>query len=269
MSADLITYEVRDKIAIITFEVPKSLNALTYEQYVQLGKYMEEADAEEDTVVTIIQASGRFFSAGANMKGLKDDGGNPTDYWLQHFVGRNVWLADVFHNHKKVLVAAVNGPAIGLSAALLALCDLVYVKDLANFYMLAPFSNLGLVCEGMALASFFNRLGWSLASEAILLARPIKGSELDKVGFVNKSFDGQFKTTEEFNQHIHDMIKDQFENLHYPSIFANKQLLKANRDSLMNASNSKEAVTGFSKWLEGVPQDRFKQLREGKMKHKM
>ena len=275
MSDDLgITYEVRGRTTIITLNSPKALNALSSEQYLRLGKLVEEADAEEDTVATIIQGSGRFFSAGAS---FKDPGLMPQnltksethEYWLNKFVARNVWITDVFHNHSKILVAAVNGPAVGLSAALLALCDIIYVKEEKDFFLLGPFSNLGLVAEGASSASLFLRLGWSLASEALLLARPISGKDLYRVGFINRTFDGQFKTTEEFNDHVCKMVAHYFENLHEDSIFKNKKLLKANRDQLINSANSNEAIRGFGKWMEGVPQAKFAKLAKKDIKHKI
>ena len=137
-------YEVRDRTAIITFNIPSKLNALNGEQYLKLGKFMERAN-EEDTVMTLIQSTGRFFSAGANFadNGLMDVDPNCylLEYWLGKFVARNVWLTNLFNDHKKILVAAVNGPSIGLSTGLLMLVDLVYVHDLSKFYLLAPFAN--------------------------------------------------------------------------------------------------------------------------------
>lgn len=273
MSEEDITYEVKGKVAIITLNLPKLLNALNSPQYLRLGKLVEEADKEEDTVVTIIQSSGRYFSAGANFRDnrflVDKEKGSTYEHWLGAFVGRNVWITDVFNNHSKILVAAVNGPVVGLSAALLALCDLIYVKEEKDFFMLTPFSNLGLVAEGAASATLFMRLGWSLASEAIILARPISGKEMNKVGFINKTFDGQFKTTEEFNLHIEQMLTSQFENLHEDSILKNKQLLRANTNTLVNSATSNEAIRGFGKWIEGTPQARFAQLAKKSIKHKI
>lgn len=93
---------------------------------------MERADREEETVCTLIQSTGRYFSAGANIadRGLQESKADELfshELWLNKFVARNTFLTDLFHNHTKILAAAVNGPVIGLSAALLALCDLVYV----------------------------------------------------------------------------------------------------------------------------------------------
>lgn len=274
MSEEDITYEVRGRTTIITLNLAKNLNALTGAQYQRLGVLMEDAEREEETVLTLIQSSGRYFSAGANFHDpamLKASGSElfSHEFWFSKFIGRNVWLCNLFHNHTKILAAAVNGPVIGLSTGLLALCDLIYVKEEKDFFLLAPFSNLGLVAEGGTSATLFLRLGWSLASEALLLARPISGKDLNKVGFINRTFDGQFKTTEEFNQHIYTMLNDQFDNLHEDSIFKNKQLLKANRDTLINSANSAEVIHGFNKWLEGVPQNRFVQLAQKDIKHKI
>jgi peroxisomal 3,2-trans-enoyl-CoA isomerase len=275
MSEEAITYEVRGKAAIITFNLPKALNALTNEQYVRLGKLVEEADAEEDTVMTLIQSTGRYFSAGANFADKAFTEADMSslfthEFWFGRLVGRNVWLTDIFLNHKKILVAAVNGPVIGLSTGLLALCDLIYVKDEKDFFLSAPFASLGLVAEGASSSTLFLRLGWSLASEALLLGKRISGKDLTRVGFINRSFDGQFKTTEEFNEYIYNMTTDHLETLHEDSIFKMKQLLKANRAQLVQSANSSEIVQLLGKWIEGVPQAKFAELNQrSQRKNKM
>ncbi|CAK9437445.1 uncharacterized protein LODBEIA_P18230 [Lodderomyces beijingensis] len=273
MSDDII-YEVKDKVAVITLNIPKRLNALDGEQYLQLGKYVEQANNEEDTVMTIIQATGKYFSAGANFADKKMMQTDPAElftheYWLGRFVARNVWLTNLFNDHKKVLVAAVNGPVIGLSSALLLLCDLIYVNDLSKFYLLAPFANLGLVAEGASSATLLSRLGWSKASEALFLAKPISGQDCWNAGFINKHYDGKHKTVEEFNQAVQNELTDAIENLHEDSILQNKQLLKLSRDQSINNANSQEVMRGLGKWLEGVPQGRFAQLAAREVKHKL
>lgn len=270
-----VLYEVRDRVTIITLNIPDKLNALNGAQYLQLAKYMEEADKEENTLATIIQLTGRYFSAGANVADKKlSQMENPEqlfshEYWLQNFVGRNVYLTDLFHNHKKVLVAALNGPVIGLSLALVALCDLVYCNDEDKVMMITPFSNLGLVAEGGLSATLFVRLGWSIASEALLLAKPIQGRTMNRLGFFNKTFTGEGLTTEQFNEEVYKDLSYKFEGLYEPSIFANKQLLKANREQLISSTNAREVVEGFQRWIQGVPQMRFVEIANKQRKHKM
>lgn len=269
-----ILYEVRGKVAVITFNLPQALNALSFEQYLLLGKLMEKADAEETTAVTLIQSTGRFWSAGANTHGLEDEERRKQEtqdqhvVWLGNFTARNVWLTDTFAKHTKVIVVAANGPAIGLSAALMALADLIYVKEEKDFWILAPFSNLGLVAEGASSATLFLRLGWSKASEALLFSRPIRGPDLKSLGFINQSYDGQFKTTEEFNAAIYDQVVSQFDHLYVPSIIANKKLLKDNTSKLISAANTEEGIGGFNRFVRGIPQERFQMLNDKKLKHK-
>lgn len=272
--SDPVLYEVKGKVATITFNLPKKLNALTFNHYLALGKFLEEADRDDDVLITIIQSTGRFFSAGANTTEGELTTAKPEEIfshemWLKGFAGRNTWLVDVLHNHTKILVCALNGPVIGLSSGVVGLCDLIYCNDEDKAYLLAPFSNLGLVAEGALSVTLFNRLGWSKSAEALLMSKAIPGRELNRLGFFNKTYTGQGLSTEEFNEAVHKEVLDQVEGLYEPSILANKQLLKANRDQAVSAANSKEAIQGFNRWIEGVPQGRFMQLIQGDIKHKM
>lgn len=269
-----ITYEVKGKCAIITFNIPSKLNALGAAQYLQLGKFVEEADKEEGTVATIIQSTGKFFSAGADFADKQTLSKNAAVYfshehWLANFVARNTWLTNVFNDHSKILVAAANGPVIGLSAALLLLCDLIYVNDLKKFYIFTPFANLGLVTEGATSITLARRLGWSKASEALLLAKRIPGDDCEQNGLINKHFTGESKSTEDFNKAVYELIQDSVDSLHEDSIFGIKKLMKIGRDPVVNQVNSQEVVKGFNKWIEGVPQRRFAELASKERKHKM
>ncbi|KAG7664528.1 uncharacterized protein J8A68_001954, partial [[Candida] subhashii] len=114
--SDAITYEVKGRAAIITLNNPKILNALTYQQYDEICGFLNRAKDEPDTVITLIQSSGRAFSAGANAAAIsKLD--NKLETWLDKSIARQVYLVQTFAQHKKILAVALNGPAIGLSAA--------------------------------------------------------------------------------------------------------------------------------------------------------
>ena len=103
---------------------------------------------------------------------------------LARFAEGNLSLSRALYTHSKLLVAALNGPAIGLSAALLAHFDLLYAVPSA--YLLTPFSTLSLVCEGSSSATFPRRLGHSLAVEALVLGRKLETDKLLQVGFLNE-----------------------------------------------------------------------------------
>src|SRR5688572_32178650 len=67
-------------------------------------------------------------------------------YWLANFAAYNLNITHAFSTHPKILVVGLNGPVIGLSAAIPAYADFVYCAP--HTFLLTPFSSLGLVAEG-------------------------------------------------------------------------------------------------------------------------
>jgi peroxisomal 3,2-trans-enoyl-CoA isomerase len=95
-------------------------------------------------------------------------------------------VTEAFYNHPKILVVALNGPVIGLSAALTGWADFIYATP--DTFLLTPFSSLGLVSEGGASIGFVQRMGMSKANEALIMSKRISCEELVHCGYVNKVF---------------------------------------------------------------------------------
>lgn len=267
-----ILYEVRDKFAIITLNLPKGLNALNNDQYLLLGILVERADRDPNTVFTFIRSTGRYFSAGANVKDvnlvIEENKSELEDknYWLSRFTARNAYLTTIFHDHSKVLIAALNGPVVGLSSALVLLCDFVYaIND--DVFLLTPFANLGLVSEGAAAATLVQRLGLSTANEALLLSRPIGAKKLYERGLINKIYN--LKDTSKFNDLVLEEFWSNSKNLEFSSILDIKKLIKANYLQDLQSTNAKEVIGGMQKWVQNIPQKKFKSIAKKQMKHKM
>lgn len=268
MSESLITYEVKGLAVLITLNNPKKLNALAIPQYDTICKYLERANNEPDTIITLIQSTGRVFSAGANAESIVGQD-SELETWLNLSVAKQTFLVQTFLAHKKILAVALNGPAIGLSASFVTLCDLIYVNDLSKTFLLTPFANIGILAEGGTSATLPIRLGWSKAAEALLLSKRISGKDLQNAGLINKHYDGKFKTAEEFNATVLNELVEATENLHQDSIIQNKQLLQAMFKPVISEINSQEVSRGVYKWTSGVPIDRFKKLLTGELKHKL
>jgi peroxisomal 3,2-trans-enoyl-CoA isomerase len=122
-------------------------------------------------------------------------------YWVPKLVNNNVDVARAFYSHSKILVTALNGPVIGLSAALISHSDFIYA--VSDAYLMTPFTSLGLVAEGGSSVAFVQRMGQGKANEALLLGRKIPVSELAQVGFVNKVFEGKGNFREQVMEHLH------------------------------------------------------------------
>ncbi|KAI5962636.1 uncharacterized protein KGF55_003712 [Candida pseudojiufengensis] len=267
-SDDAITYEVIDRAVVITLNAPKILNALTLSQYDQIAKYLEQANEEPDTIITLLQSSGRAFSAGANAQfiGQQD---SELETWLNLSVAKQTYLVQTILNHKKIFAIALNGFAIGLSAAIVALGDLIYTHDVKKTFLLTPFANIGIVAEGGTSVTLPFRLGWSKANEALLLSKRISGEDLYRLGLINKDYEGKYSSTERFNKQVLDELLDSTENLHPDSIIENKKLLQKMYKPQISAVNSQEVFQGLKHWTSGVPMDRFKKLSSGELKHKI
>ena len=62
-SQDIITLEYSGKIAIITLNNPKKLNALNTDLYYQIAEYLREIEKHDEIYITLFTGTGRFFSA--------------------------------------------------------------------------------------------------------------------------------------------------------------------------------------------------------------
>ncbi|KAF1946543.1 peroxisomal d3,d2-enoyl-CoA isomeras-like protein [Clathrospora elynae] len=269
----LTTYQ--GKIATITLNVPQKLNALTGDLYYQLARAMHQVAARDDIYITILTGNGRFFSAGADVSFGTQTSPSALDdrqKWLNTFVSNNLHITHAFYTHPKILITALNGPAVGLSAALIAFSDFVYAAPHA--YLLTPFSSLGLVAEGGASIGFVRRLGISKANEALIMSKRIPCADLVSTGFVNGVFDvGDCREegfSEKFLARVVEEVGERLgEHLNSDSLVKIKALIqKPDRDAL-DRQGVAEVFGGLERFLKGVPQEEFRKVASGEKKHKL
>ncbi|KAB8527823.1 hypothetical protein FH972_025474 [Carpinus fangiana] len=193
---EAILFRKEGRAAIITLNVPKKLNAVSQAGFFRIAELLHEIAAMDDVVFTIVTGNGRFFTAGADVSTVGKDPvehENPRKYWNTQLVSYNLHNTHAWYSHPKILIVALNGPAIGMGAALIAHADFVYAKrkltlkaKAPHAYIATPFSSLGLVSEGGAAKAFVDKLGMSKATEALLTSRKVPCDELLRLGFINK-----------------------------------------------------------------------------------
>ncbi|KAK6501852.1 hypothetical protein TWF481_009673 [Arthrobotrys musiformis] len=265
-----VLLQVEGKVAKIILNKPTKLNALGGANYQRIGNLLREIAEMKDVTITIIMGTGRFFSAGADVNAGRSINASseisPRFYYTSTFGAQNLELTRAFLEHPKVLVAALNGPAVGLSAAMIGLCDLVYCVQ--NTFLLTPFSSLGLVAEGGASFTFTRRMGYGLATEALLASKKITADRLFAAGFVNKIFEE--KDADQFNAAVVKHVTDELgDHLNQESILLIKKLVKDAYMKGFEEANVLEIAGGVERFMKGIPQEEFSKLASKAKRHKL
>jgi peroxisomal 3,2-trans-enoyl-CoA isomerase len=303
----VITVSYQDRVAIVTLNRPDKLNALNADLYYLLGERLREIDSRKDIFITVVTGTGRFFSAyvipcfhpnnfyirqkmcqesethltfypshsGADVTSTRPGSGdlssNVRRELVKGFVANNVDVTRSFYNHSKILVVALNGPAVGLSAALVAHADFIYAAP--HTFILTPFSSLGLVAEGGASRAFVERLGIAKANEALIMSKRISCDELVAAGFVNKVItpeSGKKEDSDGFLKKVLEEVEDRLgTHLNQTSLLGIKELIRRPERELLDRQNGIEAFAGLERFLAGYPQEEFRRLASGEKRHKL
>ncbi|MGV0794318.1 enoyl-CoA hydratase/isomerase family protein [Mycolicibacterium sp. XJ1819] len=128
-------------LRIITLNRPDALNAVNDDLHTGLSKIWAQLAEDQQARAAVITGAGRAFSAGGDfsyLENLRQDA-DLRDKSLRH--GRDIVLGMV--RCRIPVVAAVNGPAVGLGCSLVALSDIVYMKS--DAYLADPHVQVGLV----------------------------------------------------------------------------------------------------------------------------
>ncbi|KAK4135346.1 ClpP/crotonase [Trichocladium antarcticum] len=272
----VIDVEYRGRLAIITIANETKLNALDQYGYYELAQKLREVATHDEVFVTLLIGKGRYFSAGADVslsrptaEQQRAQTQSPHRFWLQGFVALNLNITQAFYTHPKILVAGLNGPVVGLSAALVSFADFIYAVP--HTFLLTPFSSLGLVTEGAASRAMVQRLGVAKANEALIMSKRLGADELVAAGFVNKVFaecgkgeDDKFKALV-----LREIDERLGEHLVGESLLRIKALIRKPERDVLDQQNVAEVFAGLDRFLEGVPQQEFLKIATGKKRHKL
>ncbi|KAK4632088.1 3,2-trans-enoyl-CoA isomerase [Fulvia fulva] len=266
-----INFSTQGRVAIIRINQPKKLGALSQDLFFHLSQLMRHIDGRDDIFITVLTGTGRFFSAGADVSSTGQNKG-PADQqfkqWLQSFAAYNLNITQAFYSHRKILVTAINGPVVGLAAALVAMSDFVYAAP--HTYLLCPFTSLGLVAEGLSSRAMLNRLGPARGPEALLMSKRISCEDLVDCGFVNKVFETGKEDWEGFLGQVLKEVDDRLgEHLVPDSLVRIKALMRGPERDLYDSLGVKEVFSGLEVFMKGVPQEEFRKVASGEKRHKL
>jgi len=177
---DDVLYEVRDEVATITINRPKSLNAFTGSTYQKLKDRLEEATHDRDVGVIVLTGTGeRAFCVGGDINWEKDAGAG----------GKSGLEITELNFHRKIVecpkpvIARVNGYAIGAGNIFAYFCDITIAAEHAIFGQNGP--RVGSPASGYPVAHAANVLGHKRAREMWMLCRKYTAQQALDWGLVN------------------------------------------------------------------------------------
>jgi 2-(1,2-epoxy-1,2-dihydrophenyl)acetyl-CoA isomerase len=188
LSTELQTVNVRvaDGAATVELNRPEALNAWN----AQLGADLLAAlrgIADDDAIrAVVITGAGRAFSSGADLKdisgGENTPDGRPDVY--KTLTERYHPIMHAIRDMPKPVLAAVNGPAVGIGCSLALCCDLIAAAESA--YFLLAFVNIGLVPDGGSSLFLPTRVGMARASELAMLGERLPAAKALDWGLINR-----------------------------------------------------------------------------------
>jgi enoyl-CoA hydratase/carnithine racemase len=168
-------------VRVITLNRPEQLNATNHALHAGLAALFPQLDADDDARVAVITGAGRAFSAGGDFNYL-DELARDTDLRSLTLVhGRQIVTGMV--RCRLPMIAAVNGPAVGLGCSLVALSDIVFMAESAH--LADPHVLLGLVAADGGPVVWPLLTSLQLAKEYALTGDRISAKRASDIGLVN------------------------------------------------------------------------------------
>ncbi|KAB7507808.1 Enoyl-CoA delta isomerase 2, mitochondrial [Armadillidium nasatum] len=238
-SNNIIVSKSMEGLLKITFNRPERLNALDENMFASIKSILQESSEDPTVKVIAFTGIGSYFSSGYDMKNFfkapeSSSEVSPEDDMatlMQRGKNSIKEFVAAFIDCPKILVAIVNGPAIGIGVTILAHFDLVFASKSATFS--CPFTQLGLTMEGCSSLLFPLLMGFSKAAQMLIFGKKIDAIEAYSSNLVTKVVDED--ALESCWEEIDEICKPN----HY---------LKTEMRNALHEANDEECEVLFNQW---------------------
>ncbi|KAJ3153090.1 putative enoyl-CoA hydratase, mitochondrial [Geranomyces michiganensis] len=177
---EYIKTETKGRVAILTLNRPKALNALCTPLMTELNAALRTFDADPNIGAMVVTGSEKAFAAGADIKEMSTL--NFVDNFKNNFIEDWTGVTKI----RKPIVAAVNGFALGGGCELAMMCDIIYAGDRAKFGQ--PEIKLGIIPGAGGTQRFTQAVGKAKAMHMVLTGDMMTATEAETAGLVAKVY---------------------------------------------------------------------------------
>jgi 2-(1,2-epoxy-1,2-dihydrophenyl)acetyl-CoA isomerase len=180
-----IKVEAEDGVAWIRFNRPEKMNAIGALTRKQLGEAIKQAERDDAVRVVVLTGTGRAFSSGADVSEMSQSGAMRTPEDVGNVL-RNEYMPMLMRlrTMPKPVIAAMNGPAVGIGASFALACDIRIATP--DAYLLEAFVNIGLAPDGGVSWLLPRLAGTGVAYEMFFTGRPLPAADAHRLGVVNR-----------------------------------------------------------------------------------
>ena len=215
MSYEQILVDIKDRVATITLNRPERLNAYTAQMGAELHQAFAELDANDDARVIVVTGAGRAFCSGAD---LSARGGATFDRRDQPQAAPAERRAIRPWNVKKPIIAAINGPAVGVGITLPMQWDIRVAAESARIGFV--FVRRGVLPEALSTWLLPRLIGVAKANELLMSGRIINAQEALDFGIVSHVW-----ADSEFRQKVAELASDIAQNTAPVSVAMTKRMI--------------------------------------------
>lgn len=244
-------------VAEIIFNRPHIYNALSRQVNSEWLEAINWAAACDDVKVAMLIGRGKYYTSGKQLSPSPMPAGATLEERIainKESSSQTRALVAAMVNFPKLLIAAINGHAIGFGVTTMALCDVIYSVPHATFK--TPFMKLGFCAEGCSSVLLPRIMGPSRANEMLLMGREFTAEELEQCGLISRVL-----PEEGFHEHVLKLATEAAQ-FSMGALTTTKKLvrdvdrevlLKANDDEfdrLAERVSSPESVEAIRKFVE-------------------
>jgi len=183
---ETIELQQRGAATVIRLNRPEALNAWNAALGGELLDAVNRVAADDAVRAVCVTGAGRAFSSGADLRDLASRGRTPEGHIDVHTTLTTVYnpILTGLRTMPKPVLAAINGPAVGIGCSLALACDLLVAAESA--YLLLAFAGIGLVPDGGAAALVAARAGGGRATAMAMLGRRVPAPEAQRSGLIDE-----------------------------------------------------------------------------------
>jgi 2-(1,2-epoxy-1,2-dihydrophenyl)acetyl-CoA isomerase len=180
-----VKVDVQNGVGLIQLNRPEKMNAIGALTRRQLGEAIKQAERDDAVRVVVLTGSGRAFCSGADVTEMAAGAGMRTPEDVGNVL-RNEYMPMLvrLRTMPKPVIAAMNGPAVGIGASYALACDIRIATPEA--YLMEAFVNIGLAPDGGVSWLLPRLAGTGVAYEMFFTGKALSAADAHRLGVINR-----------------------------------------------------------------------------------